>query len=133
MGIYLLAVAWIVFLPSAAVATGSVSVIAALLHAAGLPFWVTPTAVEFVTNVLLFMPASFLGRSFRPRWRLVQWLMAGLVGTLFIEAVQHLMLPGRSAQVMDIVANTLGAAAGYGLALLVEQRPRQVTEPDRGR
>ena len=134
MVLYLALVAWIVFLPTAAVASGSVTVIAALLQAAGFPPQITPTTVEFATNVLLFVPASFLGRSFRPHWGWKQWLLVGLAGTLFIEAVQHLLLPGRSAQLMDIIANTLGAVVGY---LLVVQAGRmsgdRVTQRDRGR
>ena len=112
MVVYLAVLAWIVFLPTADVASGSVHVIAALLQAAGFPPQITPTTVEFATNVLLFMPASFLGRSFRPGWGWKQWFAVGLAGTLFIEVVQHLLLPDRSAQLMDVVANTLGAVLG---------------------
>ncbi len=122
MAAYLAVVAWIVFLPTAAVASGSVHVIAALLQSAGFPPWITPTAVEFVTNVLLFVPASFLGRTFRPHWRWRHWLAAGLVGTLLIESVQYAFLSARSAQLMDVVANTLGAVVGYAVGVQAARR-----------
>lgn len=134
MAVYLVVVGWIVFLPTAAVASGSVTVIATLLRAAGFPPWVTPTAVEFVTNVLLFVPASFLGRTFRPLWGWRQWLLVGLAGTLVIEAVQLLMLPGRSAQLLDVVANTLGALVGYLIGRQPDRAPSvRATRSGRGR
>ena len=61
-------------------------------------------------------PAGFLGRTFRPHFGWRQWLLVGLAGTLLIEAAQHLLLPGRAAELMDVVANTVGAVAGYLIA-----------------
>lgn len=133
MAVYLVVVAWIVFLPTADVASGSVHVIAGLLWAAGFPAWITPTAVEFVTNVLLFAPVGFLGRTFRPHWGWLRWLMVGLAGTLTIEAVQHLLLPERSAQLMDVVANSIGAVAGYGAAVVAERTSAELSRRDRAR
>jgi glycopeptide antibiotics resistance protein len=114
MGLYLLIVALIVFWPTADVASGSVAGIWSLLSACGLG-WISPTAIEFLTNVLLFVPLSFLGHRFRPYWRWRQWLLAGLAATLVVELLQMIFLSGRSAQVIDLVANTLGALVGYWL------------------
>jgi glycopeptide antibiotics resistance protein len=118
LAIYLLVVAFIVFLPTAGIASGSVHRMWAVLHAAGAPTWVTPSGVEFLTNVLLFIPLSFLGHTFRPHWAWGRWLLTGLAGTLVIEAVQMVLLPGRSAALIDVVANTLGAVLGYAVVVL---------------
>jgi glycopeptide antibiotics resistance protein len=117
--IYLLVVAFIVFLPTAGIASGSVHRIWSALHAVGAPDWVTPNGVEFLTNVLLFIPLSFLGHTFRPHWAWGRWLLAGLTGTLLIEAVQMVLLPDRSAALIDVVANTLGSLLGYAVVVLV--------------
>lgn len=119
MAVYLIVVAFIVWWPTAEVATASVGGIWEVTQEVGAPGWVTPTSVEFVTNVLLFVPLSFIGSTFRPDWRWGRWLLTGLAGTLLIEVVQMLFLPGRSAAVIDVVANTLGALVGFGLVLLL--------------
>jgi glycopeptide antibiotics resistance protein len=69
--------------------------------------------------VLLFMPLSFLGHSFRPRWGWVAWTSFGLASTASVELLQMLLLPGRSPAFEDIVANTLGALLGYLLVRAV--------------
>ncbi len=121
MAVYLVVVALIVFWPTAEVASGSVNVISSTLQSAGAPPSVSPGRVEFVTNVMLFVPLSFLGNTFRPEWGWKGWLLAGLVGTFAIELTQMLLLPGRSPQVQDVVANTLGAVCGYLLVRLVRR------------
>jgi glycopeptide antibiotics resistance protein len=122
MGAYLVVVAVIVFWPTGDVASGSVRGIWSVLQVLGAPAWVTPRDVEFVTNVLLFMPLSFLGHTFRPRWRWQGWFVAGLTCTVLIELSQALFLPGRSPAVFDVVANTLGAVLGYFVVRVVSSR-----------
>jgi glycopeptide antibiotics resistance protein len=117
--IYLLVVAFIVFLPTAGIASGSVHLIWAALQAAGAPGWVTPHDVEFLTNVLLFMPLTLLGHAFRPHWGWMRWLLTGLAGTLLIEWVQMVLLSDRSAALIDVVANTVGAVLGYAVVVLL--------------
>ena len=117
MVVYAIVVAFIVFAPSAEVPSWSVVVIWRALQAIGAPDWISPNVVEFGTNVLLFVPMSFLGSTFRPRWGLGAWLLVGLLATACIEVGQALFLPGRSPQVDDMVANTLGAVIGYLLVL----------------
>ena len=41
-------------------ATESVSGIWSVAQEAGAPAWLSPTTVEFVTNVILFVPLSFI-------------------------------------------------------------------------
>ena len=115
---YGLVVAFIVFWPSADIASGSVHGLRAVLDRLRIPEVITPWHLEFVTNVLLFVPLSLLGATFRPRWRSVHWVGAGLLGTTVVEAGQWLFLPGRSTQLADLVANTSGALLGYLFVLL---------------
>jgi glycopeptide antibiotics resistance protein len=122
MAVYLVVVALIVFWPTAGHASGSVHGIWSVLQVVGVPAWVTPKGIEFVTNVLLFMPLSFLGHAFRPRWRWQGWFAAGLTGTILIELGQALFLPDRSPALIDIAANTLGAVLGYLLVKVVSRR-----------
>jgi glycopeptide antibiotics resistance protein len=122
MAVYLVVVALIVFWPTAGHASGSVHGIWSALQVVGMPSWVTPKGVEFVTNVLLFVPLSFLGHTFRPHWRWQGWFAAGLTGTVLIELAQALFLPGRSPAIFDVAANTLGAVLGYLLVKAVSRR-----------
>ena len=122
MAVYLVVVALIVFWPTAGHASGSVHGIWSALQVVGVPSWVTPKGVEFVTNVLLFVPLSFLGHTFRPHWRWQGWFAAGLTGTVLIELGQALFLPGRSPAISDVTANTLGAVLGYLLVKAVSRR-----------
>jgi glycopeptide antibiotics resistance protein len=72
--------------------------------------------LDFPRNVVLFMPlglalAALLGRSRHGRLGLV--LSSGFIMSVFVEGYQQL-LPARVSNVSDVVANTLGAAAGLG-------------------
>ncbi|QSZ52982.1 hypothetical protein AYX19_08240 [Paenarthrobacter ureafaciens] len=68
-GVYLVALALVVFLPSkeASTVTGFVGVIAEWLAALGLPFEEAAVGVEFVSNIVMFVPfgllATFLGQA----------------------------------------------------------------------
>jgi VanZ family protein len=130
--LYVLVVAFIVFAPTADFPSASVVYIWRGLQALGAPDYVTPGAVEFGTNVLLFVPLSILGSTFRPRWRLAAWTTAGVVGTAFIELSQALLLPGRSPELQDMVANTLGAVLGYLLMMPARRRRARGREQQRG-
>lgn len=130
LGVYALVVAFIVFWPTADMASGSVLGIWTLLQKVGAPSWISTWSVEFVTNTLMFMPLSFLGATYRPRWGWRQWLVAGLTGSLVIELTQWVFLPGRTFQIADLASNTLGALAGYGLVVLVRRRRESVSLSD---
>jgi glycopeptide antibiotics resistance protein len=51
--------------------------------------------------------------------------MLGFAGSLAVELVQALFLDARSAQAIDVVANTSGAMAGALLGDLVRRRRRR--------
>lgn len=76
--------------------------------------WVTYSGVEFAANVAMFLPLGLLVIAWRGRW----WhgILGGLVLSAGIETWQLFMLPGRVADVRDLVADTLGAALGVGVA-----------------
>ena len=84
-------------------------------HAAGyLPGWFTYNFVEWLSNVIMFMPGGFLlCLLLKPpaRFRVP---LAGLCTSVGIETIQFFM-PERTSSFLDIVANTLGASLGWGL------------------
>lgn len=121
---YAVVVAFIVFWPSADVATASVLGIWTFL---GAPAWFSAWSVEFITNALMFMPLSFLGHTFRPHWGWRAWLVAGFGGSLAIELTQWLFLPGRTFQLADLTSNTLGALAGYGIVVALQRHRERVS------
>ena len=122
MALYLATVAWIVFWPSADPATASVSWMTDLLLSAGAPAWVSAAVVEFLANVALFLPLSFLGSLLIRGWSWQRWLVVGFCASAVIELGQLVLLPDRSARVVDLVANTLGALLGATLVLPVRDR-----------
>ena len=124
MVVYAIVVVFIVFAPTAEVPSGAVVIIWRALQAMGAPDVISPGAVEVITNVLLFVPLSFLGSTFKPTWGLVSWLVVGFTATVCVELGQAVFLPGRSPQLDDIFANTLGAVLGY-LLVVVSRRARR--------
>lgn len=122
MATYVAVVALIVFWPTTAMNDASINEIWRVLHALGAPAFVSPNLIEFATNIVLFMPLSFLGHFLRPQWGWRQWLLAGLAPSVVIELTQALFLSGRVPSVVDVTANTLGALAGYLLVVTSTRR-----------
>ncbi len=116
-GVYLVALALVVFLPAreASTVTGFVGVIAGWLSLLGLPFSAAAVGVEFAANIVLFIPFGAFLRILRPA--LWSWWAAGLLAigsSALIETVQ-LVVPGRVTALSDVVANTLGALLGLAV------------------
>jgi glycopeptide antibiotics resistance protein len=129
--VYFLVVAFIVFVPTASVPSDSVDLISRGLDAIGAPTWTQGDTVEFVTNILLFVPLSVIGSVFKPDWGLVRWTLVGLAGSILIELTQLALLPDRSAQWRDLVSNSLGALLGAVLARALERTLRATsTSPE---
>ena len=124
MAAYLIAVAWIVFWPSADPATSSVAWMSEVLGSLGAPAWMSGAIVEFLANIALFLPLSFLGSLLIMTWSWRRWLLIGFVASAVIELGQLAVLPDRSATVVDVVANTLGALLGATLVLPLRNRVR---------
>ncbi|MFJ7905314.1 VanZ family protein [Streptomyces sp. NPDC096198] len=68
-------------------------------------------------NVLMFVPGGLLLSVLSVRW--YQAALWGFLGSFAIEATQYLTESGRSADVNDLMANTLGTLIGYGGAAVV--------------
>lgn len=77
--------------------------------------------VEFTANILLFVPLGALLALALPHRRGLVVLIS-LAVTLAIESCQALFLAQRTPSLRDIVANTLGAAVGLVVVLILERR-----------
>lgn len=80
--------------------------------------WITFNLLEFVANVLMFVPFGlfFVLLLGRRRWWLA--ILLGVALTCGIEFAQQ-YIPNRVADPRDLGSNSLGAAIGTGLALLL--------------
>jgi F0F1-type ATP synthase assembly protein I len=80
--------------------------------------WFGSGWVEFIANILLFVPLGFLLTLIaRPHWLGV---VVGLLVSAGVELVQ-IVIPSREASLRDVLANTCGAAVGAVLAWLLLQ------------
>lgn len=92
----------------------------------------TTSRVELVLNILMFAPISFLAAMVLPRHPWANWVVYGFVGSGVVELVQGFLLPVRSAQMVDVVANTAGALLGVLLALPVTARATRRAQREPG-
>ncbi|MEP6817650.1 MAG: VanZ family protein, partial [Marmoricola sp.] len=112
---YTLFLAWILLNPSPAVAGETVNHVASLLQRLGLPAaLVAAGRVEFLLNAAMFAPLTMLTTLIWPRRSWTHWVAWAFVLSAAVELSQGLVLPSRSAQFVDVVANTLGALGGAG-------------------
>ncbi|TXK16051.1 VanZ family protein [Microbacterium wangchenii] len=88
--------------------------------------WATYRRIEFSANVALFVPFGMLLTLLMRSWPLA--LCSGVAASLAIEFVQEVALPGRTASVLDVLANALGTAAGVGIALVARRASRKRIE-----
>ncbi len=114
---YLVSLAFVVFLPAreASTVTGFVGVIAGWLSFLGLPQEAAAIGVEFVANIVLFVPFGAFVHLLKPTLNLWPVALLAAVSSGAIEVLQ-LLIPGRVTAVSDVVANTLGALAGLVIA-----------------
>ncbi|QIG39935.1 VanZ family protein [Microbacterium sp. 4R-513] len=99
------------------------------LHRRGVALWADYLTVEFVGNVLMFVPLGILSAlvlDARHRWLL---LVAGSAFSGVLELTQLLLLPGRYADWRDLVSNTIGFLLGAGAALAVRSLARRRRHP----
>lgn len=87
-----------------------------------------PTRFEFIANVLVVVPVVAAVSWLVPKVRWTEWTAYGFVASISVEALQALVVTGRSATYSDVVANTAGALAGAVVGLLVRRVARR---PDR--
>ncbi|MFJ6535642.1 VanZ family protein [Paenarthrobacter sp. NPDC091711] len=114
---YLVALAFVVFLPAreASTVTGFVGVIAGWLSFFGLPQDAAAIGVEFVANIVMFVPFGAFVRLLKPTLDFWPVALLAAVSSGAIEVLQ-LLIPGRVTALSDVVANTLGALAGLVVA-----------------
>ena len=113
--IYLLVVALIVFSPADDSGTGFLDRLGELL---GEPAYV---ALEFTANIAMFVPFGVLVRVAFARLPWWAVLLLGFATTVTIELVQT-TLPSRYSTLSDVIANTLGTAAGLLVVWLLSRR-----------
>lgn len=89
------------------------------------------SVVDVVGNVVLFIPFGLLVPL---RWPSMRSLLkvggAACAFSSAIETLQLLLGNGRSATVQDVILNTVGSAAGYGLLIAIVGLKRR--SPNRG-
>lgn len=134
VGLYVAGVAFTVFWPVHVDSGDTGETLARLLaaaHAQGwLPTWFGYGQVEWLSNVVMFIPGgllfTWLLRPIRP------WLipLGGLACTLTIESIQHFM-PGRTSSPLDVLANFLGCVIGWVFTLgLLKMRAKRNKKSD---
>lgn len=78
--------------------------------------------ISFLGNIVMFLPVGFWPPLL---WRKVSWKRGILIGALCSLTIELCQLPlGRSADVDDLILNTLGTALGHGgYRLLLRRKP----------
>jgi glycopeptide antibiotics resistance protein len=116
---YMVFLALALLWPTSGWQSGAVAWLGGILgHLGFSPSLVTQIRLEFVMNAVIIAPVPFLGAVLLPRYTWRDWTALGFAGALLVEIVQGLLLPQRNASYVDVVANTLGALVGAGLAQL---------------
>ena len=114
---YSLFLVWVLLWPSGAPATSTVGVIADVLTWLGVPESLAAGArVEFAVNAIMVAPIPFLVAALWPGWSWERWTAYGFIASGLVELVQGVFLPARSAQMPDVVANTIGVMVGAAAA-----------------
>lgn len=88
--------------------------------------WATYRRIEFTANIALFVPFGVLLTPLLRSWPIA--LACGVGASLAIELVQEVVLPGRTASALDVLANSLGTAVGVVVALGIGRATR-ITPP----
>lgn len=87
-----------------------------VLHRYGVPTWFDYAEVEFLANIIMFIPFGFIVALLFPVK--LAWLavVASFLFSTGIENVQREFLDERIYDVRDIVANTVGGVVGFAVA-----------------
>lgn len=110
-------IAWLVLNPNPSAPGRAISAFSRLVVALGLPQRLAdPVLWEFLLNVALFVPLTFLAVLLWPRPGVIGWTALAGALTVFLESSQALLLPTRTPTVSDLVANTGGGFVGAFLA-----------------
>jgi len=133
LAVYLLLAGIVLLATHSTVATEAIARTTAWLTAHDAPAWVTYGGrVELILNALLFAPLTFLASLALPRHPWGNWVAYAFAGSGAVEVFQAFVLEPRSAQYVDVVANTLGGLIGALVALPVALGLRRLSrEPSR--
>lgn len=98
---------------------GAIDKFLAVLHRNGLPERIDYPEVEFVANILMFIPIGFFIGLVLPR--VAVWAGILIVPALSgaIEFIQSQLLTERFATVNDVVANSIGGWSGLVVAVII--------------
>ena len=130
---------WVLLWPSAAPATTVVRFVQGLAFRTHLvdPSLLPEPRVEFILNVIMVVPLPLLAAWWWPAWSWQRWTAYGFLGSVSFELLQGLLLPDRTTQFVDVVANTsgvfLGAWGGGRLARARQHRTEEASDGSRGR
>lgn len=97
---------------------GSVLGALKLLHGWGLPAFVDYKSVEFLANVMFYVPVACAVALVLPRRRWWLVLVGAVALSTGMEVAQNL-IPERVGSVRDVIANSLGALTGIGIAVAI--------------
>ncbi|MGZ4505312.1 MAG: VanZ family protein [Nocardioidaceae bacterium] len=122
---YLLVMLGLVFEPAPVAADDGIAVVARGFADIGLGKVMTLGVCEFLLNVALFIPPILLGSVVVRRLSWLQWLGLGFLVSCGIELTQLVFFPGRTASLVDIVANTTGALIGALVAARIRRRQQR--------
>lgn len=126
LAVYLVLLVAVLLSPTSVVQSALVQALVDRASLLGLEGLVTFARAEVVMNIVIVVPAAFLGAVVLPRLRWQDWTAYGFVGAIGVELLQGLVLPGREASFSDVVANASGALLGALLArLLLRGRGRR--------
>lgn len=122
-GIFL---SFVLFAPSSGTQSEAASWLGDVARVVGAPDRLTTQPrIEFVCNALILMPLSALGSLVWPRTTWRDWAAYAFVIACAVEVSQGLLLSGRTASFVDVVANTLGGLGGAAVvAVLRTSRSR---------
>lgn len=115
--LYLLALACVVLWPTPVDQTSGqyLKLVLDWLHVHGIPLWFNYSVVEWLSNVVMFLPFGFLVAQYFKNWRVSKTILLGLIVSAVIESAQFLFFEQRTASVLDILANTLGTFLGSSI------------------
>ena len=99
----------------------------------GAPAWLTwGERVQLMLNALMFAPVTALASLAFPRQPWGNWVAYSFLASGLVEVVQAFVLEPRSAQYVDVVANTLGGLVGAVLVIPLSGRWRRLSDERSG-
>ena len=90
-----------------------------VLYRNGVPLWFGYSKLEFLANILMFIPLGFLVALLLPGrvWWLALIICPAM--SVAIELTQALALSARFATAIDVASNSLGAVVGILIAVIL--------------